>query len=159
MQCFNRSTRSQTTSKCICSLHKRGVDQCGHWSSTTSNIGYANGDTHEANSEDSFHARQRTSCAYCCPAAGASRAAAPATKQPSAGEVVGRVVYSQGCSIRASLYRSRSRRVRIRATTTYTKNAFPLFTIPRTLNMLVFTWAYWAERRRPETAWYSVARE
>ena len=37
--------------------------------------------------------------------------------------------------------------------------AFPLFTIPRTLNMLVFTWAYWAERRQPETRWYSVVRE
>ena len=37
--------------------------------------------------------------------------------------------------------------------------AFPLFTIPRTLNMLIFTWAYWAERRQPETKWYSVVRE
>ena len=37
--------------------------------------------------------------------------------------------------------------------------AFPLFTIPRVANMVVFAWAYLAERRQPETRWFSVARE
>lgn len=37
--------------------------------------------------------------------------------------------------------------------------AFPLFSIPRVLNIGMFTWAYLAERRQPETRWYSVARE
>lgn len=36
--------------------------------------------------------------------------------------------------------------------------AFPLFCIPRLLNIALFPWAYLTERRRPETKWFSVAR-
>ena len=38
-------------------LAMKGTDLCWHWSSTIFDIGYANGGTHEATSEDSFHAR------------------------------------------------------------------------------------------------------